>query len=334
MALTQMQLIQSLGEAMAWFERELQWGVAPTELRHLVGRIGELYVAMTTNGQLANRVNQPGYDVVSEKGERISVKTTARQAIRGQVLFRETTLAEVDRIIVLRVNTEDMQVETLLDELATSLVPRLQLGQDGMRRLQLAALAQGAPKHSDLRSVREVTYQGTTLRELENGTIQAERNGGLVTPVKPVLRELAPRLNVSVVSATGITLNTRQLGSLIIRAIVAEQGEPDDACEAQEELTEQDCFREDEQGVDDCFVRDEAEFEEFLVQQMESGTIRIFRSGDIQTPTHPFLREIADRLNVPVCSAAGARLNTRVLGVRVLRAIHAHSVSEITGNRS
>ena len=43
MALTQMQLIQSLGEAMSWFERELNWGVPPTELRHLCGRIGKLY---------------------------------------------------------------------------------------------------------------------------------------------------------------------------------------------------------------------------------------------------------------------------------------------------
>lgn len=40
MALTQMQIIQSLGEAMSWFERELQWDVPPTELRHLSGRIG------------------------------------------------------------------------------------------------------------------------------------------------------------------------------------------------------------------------------------------------------------------------------------------------------
>ena len=30
MAFTQMQLILSLGEAMAWFERELNWGVPPT----------------------------------------------------------------------------------------------------------------------------------------------------------------------------------------------------------------------------------------------------------------------------------------------------------------
>ena len=73
MALTQMQLIQSLGEAMSWFERELSWGVPPTELRHLCGRIGELYAALITNGQMAPEVNQRGYDVVSGLGERISV---------------------------------------------------------------------------------------------------------------------------------------------------------------------------------------------------------------------------------------------------------------------
>ena len=86
MALTQMQLIQSLGEAMAWFERELAWGVAPTELRHLCGRIGELYVAMVTNGQMALNVNQRGYDVVSGVGERISVKTTARAESDGRII--------------------------------------------------------------------------------------------------------------------------------------------------------------------------------------------------------------------------------------------------------
>ena len=61
-ALTQMQIIQSLGEAMSWFERELTWGVPPTELRHLIGRIGELYAALITNGQMATEVNQQGYD--------------------------------------------------------------------------------------------------------------------------------------------------------------------------------------------------------------------------------------------------------------------------------
>ncbi len=85
MALTQMQIIQSLGEAMSWFERELEWGVAPTELRHLSGRIGELYSALITNGQMVIEVNQKGYDVVSSTGERISVKTTAKMDSNGHI---------------------------------------------------------------------------------------------------------------------------------------------------------------------------------------------------------------------------------------------------------
>ncbi len=42
MALMQVQIIQSLGEALPWFERELSWGVPAAELNHLTGRIGEL----------------------------------------------------------------------------------------------------------------------------------------------------------------------------------------------------------------------------------------------------------------------------------------------------
>jgi len=77
-----MQVIQSLGEAISWFERELNWGVPATELRHLSGHIGKLYAALITNGQMATSVNQHGYDVVSADGERISVKTTLREVAR------------------------------------------------------------------------------------------------------------------------------------------------------------------------------------------------------------------------------------------------------------
>src|SRR4051812_12320283 len=102
-----MQLIQSLAEAMAWFERELHWGVPPTELRHLCGRIGELYAALITNGQMAFTVNQQGYDVVSAEGERISVKTTATMGCTGHIAFNPNSLTQVGRIIVLRINTDD-----------------------------------------------------------------------------------------------------------------------------------------------------------------------------------------------------------------------------------
>lgn len=49
--LTQVQIIQSLAEALSWFEKELSWGVAPADLNHLTGRIGELYAAMITRGK-------------------------------------------------------------------------------------------------------------------------------------------------------------------------------------------------------------------------------------------------------------------------------------------
>lgn len=114
--LTQVQIIQSLAEALAWFEKELNWGVAPAELSHLTGRIGELYAAMITRGQMALEINQPGYDVVSSTNERISVKTVTTSS---HVSFNASTFEYVDRVIVLRVNVDDelgISVEELLDE--------------------------------------------------------------------------------------------------------------------------------------------------------------------------------------------------------------------------
>lgn len=71
--------------------------------------------ALITNGRMATEVNQAGYDVVSSTGERISVKTTGRMHTGGHISFNTNTLALVDRIIILRINTDEMQVETLLD---------------------------------------------------------------------------------------------------------------------------------------------------------------------------------------------------------------------------
>ncbi|TWI90602.1 hypothetical protein IQ03_04954, partial [Gemmobacter caeni] len=73
--LSQTQIIRSLGQALEWFEKEIGWGVSPGELNHLTGRIGELYAAMVTRGQMALATNQRGYDVVSGDGDYISVKT-------------------------------------------------------------------------------------------------------------------------------------------------------------------------------------------------------------------------------------------------------------------
>lgn len=219
MALTQMQLIQSLGEAMAWFERELNWGVPPTELRHLCGRIGELYAALITNGQMATQVNQQGYDVVSADGERISVKTTATMGLGGHVSFNPNSLEFVDRVIVLRINTEEMQIETLLNASVAEAVELMSAERGGKKSLPLGRLARKARPRSELKTLREIAYSGYTVRELENGSIEVEEAGTLLTPAKPTLRELAKRLNLNLLNSNGNPFNTRQLGSQIISAV-------------------------------------------------------------------------------------------------------------------
>ena len=219
MALTQMQIVQSLGEAMSWFERELQWGVPATKLPHLCGRIGELYAALITNGQMALAVNQQGYDVVSGQGERISVKTTAQMASVVQVTFNSRTLSLVDRVIVLRINTEEMQVEILLNEPVEDALAKMLPESKGKRILRLGRLLRSTRPQGELVTVNIVTFRGYTIRELEDGAVVVEQDGSQVSPAIPVLRELALHLNISLVNVNGNPLNTRSLGSRVIQSV-------------------------------------------------------------------------------------------------------------------
>lgn len=220
MALTQMQVIQSLGEAMAWFERELNWGVPATELRHLSGRIGELYAALITNGQMATSVNQHGYDVVSADGERISVKTTARMGSSGQISFNPNTLELVDRIIILRINTEDMQIETLLNELtADALILTGERTNKDKLVIPMSKLVSKSKARLKIPTITSATFDDYFINELENGSIEITQGGSSISPVKPVLREIARKLNIPTINGNGNNYNTRQLGSLVIKSI-------------------------------------------------------------------------------------------------------------------
>lgn len=238
MALTQMQLIQSLGEAMSWFERELLWGVPPTELRHLCGRIGELYVALITNGQMALRVNQQGYDVVSGQGERISVKTTAKMGATGHIAFNPNTLSEVDRIIVLRVNAEEMQVEILLDASLAEALALMSSETDGRRVLPLNRLIKKSKPRSQIKTIKEVLFDNYKIRELESGSVEIEKDGVAISPAKPELRAIALQLNISLLNTNGNPLNTRQLGSQIIKSVeeLKNKNEEKDFCSDDREL--------------------------------------------------------------------------------------------------
>lgn len=223
MALTQMQQIQSLGQALAWLEKELTWGVEPTTLGHLCGRIGELYAAVVTNGQMATVVNQRGYDVVTPAGERISVKTTAQARHTGQVTFNASTLTLVDRVMVLRVDTEEMQVETLLDKPLAEAKEMLAPNGAGGWTLSLSKLNKRARPQSLQQPVNEVTYGEYLLRDLEGGTIEISLAGQIQSPTKPILRELAARLNVSLVNSNGTRTTP---GSWVLKSSRASRPSP------------------------------------------------------------------------------------------------------------
>lgn len=222
MALTQMQIIQSLGEAMNWLEREISWGADPKELRHLMGRIGELYVAMYANGNLAENVNEKGYDVVTKENERISVKTTARTNNNGFVSFNPNTLHFVDRVIILRFNEEEMELEILLDKPIEEAKLLMSTKSDGKLFIAMSKIFKPASKvrsDSEVVTVRSVTYKGYEIRELESGSIEVYEDGEKHSVVKPILNKLAGEFSLATVNSKGNPFNTRQLGTLLIRTI-------------------------------------------------------------------------------------------------------------------
>jgi hypothetical protein len=153
-----------------------------------------------------------------------SVKTTAMMDSAGHVSFNVNTLEHVDRVMVLRMNTAEMQIETLLDAPLEKALEMMSGEKNGRRDLALSKLLK--PKRPIIDPVKIVEFKGYTIRELENGTIEVEKLGQLIIPAKPALRELAMSLNIPIVNGSGNALNTRALGSLIIKSI-CQLNEPD-----------------------------------------------------------------------------------------------------------
>lgn len=217
MSLSQVQIIQSLGEALAWFEKELGWGVSPGELGHLTGRIGELYAAMITRGQMALATNQRGYDVISAENERISVKTVTTS---NHVGFNLNTFDQVDRIIVLRINVDEGEaaIEELLD-CPTSEARRILRESGGKLIYPTTANRREAQSLDNLSVTAQASDSDFVIKQYENSTITVEKSGDRLEPAKPILRELADKHRVSLLNSNGNPKNSRQLGADVIRAI-------------------------------------------------------------------------------------------------------------------
>ena len=216
MSLSQTQVIQSLAEALAWFEKELGWGVAPAELNHLTGRIGELYAAMITRGQMALETNQRGYDVISADNERISVKTITSTK---QVKFNPNTFDQVDRVIVLRINInedDEVSVETLLDQ---SVIDFLEGNGKSNFVFNVSTPLRQKQSLENLQISDEAVWGNQRIRQFENGTIQVVISDEIQLPTKPHLRDIAAAIGVDLLNSNSRSKNTRRLGADIIKVL-------------------------------------------------------------------------------------------------------------------
>jgi predicted type IV restriction endonuclease len=61
-----------------------------------------------------------------------------------------------------------------------------------------------------------------------------------------------------------------------------------------------------------------AKFENFTINQYESGTIKVLQNGIEETTTKPILREIASKIGVNILNDANRRKNTRQLGSNII----------------
>jgi hypothetical protein len=225
--LSQTQIIRALADALTWLEREISWRVPPSELRALTGRIGELYAAMITRGQMALASNQRGYDVVSAENERISVKTITSS---NHVSFSASTFGEVDRVIVLRVNVdpqEGISIEELLDKPADE--ARANCRVSGSEILYKPPRRERPRPEGVASSKLQITDRAIHgehgIVRYENGAIRVLRDGvEQQINVKGFLRPIAATLGVSIESESGVVLNTQQLGAAVIRVLNERQG--------------------------------------------------------------------------------------------------------------
>lgn len=222
MSLTQKDMIHSLSKLLDWLEQESNWGTNKGELRFITGRIGELYTAIMTNGQLATETNQEGYDVVSENGERISVKATTRSNGNHHFSFNSNTLNKVDRIVLIYVNVDDLEVQIIYDAPIGEAMELMRNANDGRNKMIVQSkLKKGTIPKIRTEILHEVIYKNYLIQKLESGTIRIVQDGNEIPIVKPVLREIAREIGVDRNNGNGNLKTTRALGNDIIRQLMS-----------------------------------------------------------------------------------------------------------------
>lgn len=139
----------------------------------------------------------------------------------GHIPFNPKTLDQVDRVFVLKINTEEMQIEILFDSSigeAEGLMSKET--SQGKRNIPLSKFVRKTRPNADLVKVKTAEYEGVVINELETGTIEVLVGSESVSAMSE-LKRIATELNIGILNGAGNPYNTRQLGSVVLKALAA-----------------------------------------------------------------------------------------------------------------
>ena len=120
--------------------------------------------------------------------------------------------------MILRIN-EDLEIDVLLDSSTEEAKTLMHKGSIAYSKLD--ASPRNIMNLDKIAVAKEINIEGYHILEYENSSIKIDKDGEPISPVKPVLRTLAKKLNVSILNGNGNKRTTRQLGSLIIKTVSA-----------------------------------------------------------------------------------------------------------------
>ena len=101
-------IVELLNKYIEILKVEESLGTPATEMRALIGRIGEIYAVIKTDGKLAENTNQHGYDVIQGNGKTLSVKTTA--TLKSTININSNTAHLADETMVVLYEDGELKI--------------------------------------------------------------------------------------------------------------------------------------------------------------------------------------------------------------------------------
>ena len=160
-------IVELLNKYIEILKVEESLGTPATEMRALIGRIGEIYAVIKTDGELAENTNQHGYDVIQGNGKTLSVKTTATLESTISINLNTAHLADETMVVLY----EDGELKVIYHDDTRKLVEYK--GTLSLYRVSVLAghpikMYYTRPKSGDTAKVWDICEKNKSLSRIKN----------------------------------------------------------------------------------------------------------------------------------------------------------------------